>query len=264
MNEDLAIRTQAIAEKMTNVYIKGYNKGKAEGGDSDELIAMFTTALQKKSAANNNQKTSSYNFAFSQSSIDDETMSKVIANWDTSYTISQAISMFSNTPNVSEALYTDKLDFSNCASLLAVFLGSNVKKLKVIDARKTIAGHNGMSTMFHSCKQLESIDEFYPSTGTNKTGFNTTFEWCYALTHIRFMSEIAQSGLNLSYSPLDKESIKSCINQLSSTTTGLKVTLSLSAVNKAFETVTGANDGSTSEVWNLLIATKTNWTINLV
>ena len=121
------IKPSEFATKVSDVYEAGYEQGKAEGGNSDELIAMFTTALQKKSAANNNRKTSSYNFAFSESSIDDETMSKVIANWDTSYTISQAINMFANTYNVSEALYTDKLDFSNSISLLSLFFKSNEK-----------------------------------------------------------------------------------------------------------------------------------------
>ena len=54
---------------------------------------------------------------------------------------------------------------------------------------------------------------------------------------------------------LNKESITSVINRLSSGANGLTVTLSLTAVNNAFE---GGRDGTE---WQTLIATKPNWTI---
>lgn len=264
----IADQITQLKQDIDEVYEAGYKIGLEDGkaqGNSDELIAIFTTALQKKSASGNNRTASSYNFAFYESTIDDDTMSKVMDNWDTSYTVSQAIGMFQNTRNVSEALYTDKLDFSNCNSLVSAFQYSTVKKVKVIDARKTTSGQNGMAAMFVSCEYLESIDEFYPSTGTNKTGFNQTFSFCPLLKTVIFKSEIAQNGLDLSRSPLlDRYSLKSIINNLSSTTTGLSVTLSLTAVNKAYETSEGANDGSTSETWLFMTSAKTNWTINLV
>lgn len=63
---------------------------------------------------------------------------------------------------------------------------------------------------------------------------------------------------------LSKPSITSIINCLSTTTSGLTVTLSKTAVNNAFETSEGVADGSTSQEWLNLVATKTNWTISLV
>jgi hypothetical protein len=54
------------------------------------------------------------------------------------------------------------------------------------------------------------------------------------------------------------------VNALSTTTTGLFVTLRKDAVNKAFETSEGAMDGSTSDEWLALAATKANWTISLI
>lgn len=62
---------------------------------------------------------------------------------------------------------------------------------------------------------------------------------------------------------LSKDSIKSVIAALSENTESAHVTLSLTAVNNAFETASGAADGSTSEEWITLIATKPNWTIAL-
>ena len=75
---------------------------------------------------------------------------------------------------------------------------------------------------------------------------------------------IGQNGFDVKWSPLNKASLTSVVNALSSTTTGLTVTLRLAAVNTAFETTAGAADGSTSEEWTALIATKPNWTINLI
>ena len=86
------------------------------------------------------------------------------------------------------------LDFSNCQNLSAAFGYSTVKKLKVIDARKTTSDFNGMSNIFMGCSQLESIDEFYPSNlESRKAAFqNGTFSGCSALTKLIFKSEISQ------------------------------------------------------------------------
>ena len=78
-------------------------------------------------------------------------------------------------------------------------------------------------------------------------------------------SKITKNGFDVQWSTeLSKESIISIINALSDTTTALTVTLSKTAVNNAFETAKGNADGSTSEEWAALIATKQNWTISLV
>lgn len=51
---------------------------------------------------------------------------------------------------------------------------------------------------------------------------------------------------------------------LSTTATNHTLELSLAAVNKAFETVEGANNGSTSDEWLALRALRSNWTITLL
>ena len=63
---------------------------------------------------------------------------------------------------------------------------------------------------------------------------------------------------------LDKESLTSIINCLSDSTSGLTVTLSLTAVNKAFEITNGADNGSNSTEWLNLVNTRSNWTISLI
>ena len=93
---------------------------------------------------------------------------------------------------------------------------------------------------------------------------NATFSSCPALKNLTLGNKITKSGFSVSScTKLSKKSIENIINALSEETSGLTVTLSKTAVNKAFETSEGANDGSTSEEWSALEATKTNWTISL-
>lgn len=187
----IADKLQTIAENEQKVYDAGYEKGKAEGGGSDEPLIV---------------------------------------------------------------------DFSLFQNLRGVFLGSNVKRVKTVDARSATSGWNGMANMFYDSK-IEEIQEFYPST---KTYFNGTFVRCKSLKRVIFKSEIVVPTLTFSYSfYLDRESIESVFSNLSTTTSELPVIFSISAVNKAFETDTGENDGSTSEEWLALVATKSNWTIAL-
>jgi hypothetical protein len=100
------------------------------------------------------------------------------------------------------------------------------------------------------------------------TSYYQTFYW--AATDgkrkdvVRFAegSVIAGQSLNLSYCPQSKSSIISTINALSQSV-NYAITLRLESVNKAFETSEGAMDGSTSDEWLALAATKANWTISL-
>lgn len=117
-------------------------------------------------------------------------------------------------------------------------------------------------SMFVSAEKLVTIRELSVHAGVT---FSTTFQGCYELTNLTMSGTIGQSGLDLQHSKkLSKASIESVIEHLSTTTSGLSVTFSKTAVNKAFETSEGANDGSTSAEWTALANTRSNWTINLV
>ena len=106
--------------------------------------------------------------------------------------------------------------------------------------------------IFNGCKLLTTIADF---TVENAGDFKNTFMECNALETLNIKGEIAVDGCNLGYSKkLNKESIKKVIGILSTTTSGLTVTLSKTAVNNAF----------TDAEWNTLIATKPNWNISLV
>lgn len=103
----------SIAEQITQlktdfdeVYEAGYEKGKSE------ILKTLTIALQK---------TPDYSYMFENSSIDNATLSSVMDDFGKGSKIEKAIAMFKNTKNISDALYTDNLDFSNCVTLREAF-----------------------------------------------------------------------------------------------------------------------------------------------
>ena len=163
--------------------------------------------------------------------------------------------------------YTDLLDFSNCLNMSYAFTDSTIRKLRVVDASKVSSNYGGLNYTFDNCRNLESIDEFYPPNSSYSANFTNTFRNCTSLTRIIFKSEIVRTGLNLSTSPLlDTDSIVSIINNLSDATSGLAVTLSKTAVDNACAQMhASSNINSTnSSWWAWLIGTKPNWTISLV
>lgn len=153
-------------------------------------------------------------------------------------------------------------DFSKATVFIRTFARGFWKHLNIIDLSSAIntqfAFYGGY--LGNQKNGIESIERLIISENTVLA--NSTFQYATQLKHAIFVGIIA-TNINLSDSPFDKESLTSIINTLSTTTTGLTVTLSLTAVNKAFETSEGANDGSTSAEWLALVATRSNWTIAL-
>ena len=108
------------------------------------------------------------------------------------------------------------------------------------------------TSTFVDCVALKTIEEFV--VGANTT-FNLTFRNCHELENLTMTGTIGQNGFDVQHSTkLSKTSIESIINALSSTTSGLTVTISKTAKEAAF----------TDDEWATLIATKSNWTISLV
>jgi hypothetical protein len=117
------------------------------------------------------------------------------------------------------------------------------------------------SGTYQGCYSLHTIEKIRCN---EDTVFNSTFINCRELQNITIEGSIGKSGFYIeSATKLSKDSITNIINALSTTSSGKVMSLSLTAVNKAFETSSGANNGSTSDEWEALKATKTNWTISL-
>ena len=129
---------------------------------------------------------------------------------------------------------------------------SKITKFPTIDFRKASDSTN----YAFASTSLKSIEKLMVSDLTIWGA--QTFSNATNLENVIFEGEIAKSGLNLQWSnKLSKASITSIINCLSTTTSGLTVTLSKTAVESAFGSTTSAE-------WTSLIGTRSNWTISLV
>ena len=146
-----------------------------------------------------------------------------------------------------------KLDTSNNTNFTNFFYYSNVGRvpeINVTGATTTLTG------IFGLCRKLKKIDKFVlKEDGSN--AFNNTFQQCTSLTDIIIEGTIG-NNFDIKESPLNKASIESVINALSSTITGKTVALNKTAVQNAFGT-----DYDSSTEWTTLKNSKSNWTITL-
>lgn len=158
-----------------------------------------------------------------------------------------------------------RLDTSKVVNAMHMFYDSKtVTRLPVLD----LSSATNIDYAVYNCVALTHIDKvILKSDGSQKV---TTFlSLCALLENVIFEGVIGQGGLNLKGSTkLSKASIESVIFALDLTEgrPATTVTLSLAAVNKAFETSEGANDGANSAEFNDRCASArvANWTISLV
>ena len=156
--------------------------------------------------------------------------------------------------------YNPKYSFVPISYAYNMFTASMITDTKQpIDFSKLLAQAIGI---FSSCRKLKTIK---PLTVAENTTYKDWFQYCVELENLSIKGVIGQSDFNVSWSKkLSKDSIRNIVNCLSADTSGLTVTISQTAVNTAFETSTGANDGATSQAWLDLSGAKSNWTISLL
>ena len=157
----------------------------------------------------------------------------------------------------------------------------SVKKIeaKYFDFSKKASGtgaSGGYGYAFSTCSQLEEIEDIgmiaqpsysYAFAYSNKlhtiakmgvdenTVYGNTFANCSALENITVEGTIGQNGFDIRWSTkLSADSLKSIINALSTTTTGLTITLPKTA-QANYEAMYGSGS------WATLTATRSNWTI---
>lgn len=151
-----------------------------------------------------------------------------------------------------------KLDTSKCGMIQQMFQGSLSENLPILD----FSSANLSTDYCFANASVKNIDKIIFSEQT-KIG-SQMFSNAIYLENVIFDGVVC-GNVNLQWSTkLSKASWISIINALSSTTSGLSMTGSLDSVRKAFEIFEGELDGTLSEEWLNLIATKPNWTINLV
>ena len=149
-------------------------------------------------------------------------------------------------------------------SAVAMYQTSTITDTKVpLD----LSGTSSINYIFYDAKKLKTIQDItFPTSGTASSAFAK----CSALENITVSGSTQISLAFNSCTNLNKKSIESIINALSTTTEGLTVTLSEISIDNAFETVKGAADGSTSAEWIALAGNeitegiRPNWNISLV
>ena len=113
---------------------------------------------------------------------------------------------------------------------------------------------------------VKTVGEFEIPYGFDEDDYDgsKTFKYANYLENITIRGEMNCSVSFESCPHLSRESIESIIASLSDKTTGKTLTLNISAVDCAFETIEGNEDGEASEEWAALVATKPNWTISMI
>ena len=143
----------------------------------------------------------------------------------------------------------------------------NLTRVPVI---RLTGAFNAASTaygIFDSCTKLKTVDRIIiVESGTQSSSYwSYSFNGCSALENILFEGVIAAKISFSQSTKLSKDSITSIINALSTTTSGLTVSLSKTAVNNAFSI--NVDDETTypegSEFYTLRHS-KDNWTFSYV
>ena len=133
-----------------------------------------------------------------------------------------------------------------------MYCDSRITDTKVVIDLANGSGSRETAYMFDNAINLVTIRKLIVSS---TTPFSNTFRKCTALKNISIEGEIGKNGFDVSASTnLSADSLKGIINALSSSTTGLTVTLSTTAQSN-YEAVYGSGS------WATLTATKSNWTI---
>jgi hypothetical protein len=140
-----------------------------------------------------------------------------------------------------------KLDLSKTVSCGQGFYYSNTTELPELDLSNcNVVGH-----LFAYAK-VKVIDKITFKDGIS---FSSVFTNCSALEEIRIGGTISGSDFDIHWSTkLTADSLKSIIQALSTTTTGLTITLPTTA-QANYEAVYGTGS------WDVLTATRSNWTI---
>lgn len=149
-----------------------------------------------------------------------------------------------------------ELDFSGATEFSFTFYKSCFTRIGTVDCSNATRIYN----LFNYSGNLKTIDEVILPDAVSPL---SSFSGLKALENLKITGNITGAFDIKEALLLSKSSITSVVNALAASTSGLTATFSLAAVNNAFETSQGAADGSASEEWLSLVATKPSWTISL-
>ncbi len=124
-----------------------------------------------------------------------------------------------------------------------------------------ITYQNGINNIFGYCYALHTVEGLRLRDDGNLTMLSS-FEQCRELVNIEIYGTIGKELYMVHCTKLSIASLTSIMTALSTTTSGLSVTLSKTAVDTAFKN--GNTPGSEAPDWKDLVLSRSNWTINLV
>ena len=246
-------------------YTDGYEAGKSEwyikGVADGELSGRSETLNSWWNGVTNDGKRTTWNYAFSNMRLKNELFrppcTLVMSGNASCVFYLSTIDIPIDAQALEEELGYPLFDTSNATRLDYFNQPGVFSTLGVIDLSKCTAS-NSATYVFATnlgANYLRSIKKLRVSKDTDFT--NRMFNYCSNLTHCVFEGTIGKTGLDMSAcTKLDYESLVSIIECLSTTTSGLTVTVSREAVTNAFQEDT--------LLWTNTINTKPNWTINLV
>lgn len=208
------------ASKVDEVYSKGFEKGKAEGGDS--YYDTFWDSCQDYG------NRTDYTNGFSGKSWTDTTFTP-------KYDIKpkRSNNMFNQCNITDLPALLDKqgvtLDFSNTLDMDYCFYNSRITKLGIIDM--TNINYSTGSRAIFSTSALKSIEKVIGSTKMAYSFHSNAFTGATNLEEVTF-GGVIRGDLNLAKCPLNLASMKSAIEHLSNytgTTDELKYTVTFKA-----------------------------------
>lgn len=170
--------------------------------------------------------------------------------------------MFANSEIIDTEL-EKYVDFSNCADISGIFSWSKFKNLPILNFTK-VSPTSSTNSSFAAMGNLESIEKIIINNDGSFPFHLGTFNSTAKIKEIRFEGVIGTSFYIQHATALSKASFLNIFSVLSASTEGLSATFSKTAVNRAFKTSNGTNNGATSAEWEELVATKPNWTISLI
>lgn len=158
------------------------------------------------------------------------------------------------------------LDTSQCENFSYMFSSSKFTRVGVVDLSASSADLPGDS-LFANCKNLVTIDKIVLKTGARGEFSASCFNTCSSLETLDLDGALTGT-IDLHWSTkLSKDSIRSvyeaAINGHNISPNTPVMILSMTAVNKAFETSEDSYDGVNSDEWNSYV-NNASWTITLI
>ncbi len=240
-----------MAEKIALVHSKGYDSGFNQGytDGSDAEYNSFWDAYQNGSDGT---------CRFAGRGWNRKTFKpKYNINYDNNYMLFRCSEIEGDLVEILKELGVT-FDTSNATVLIYAFSYTKFTRLGEINTEKCA----NLQQVFEGSNKLETIDKLILRTSTDQK-YSNCFNNCTALKNIT-IEGVIQNNIDFKSCPLTKKSIENIISVLSEQTTDYTLTLSLSAVNKAYETSEGMNNGSESEEWQTAVKEHSNWIISLV